>query len=138
MVATTTQIGDFAREVGGNAVDVHQILAPNTDPHDYEPRPDDVISTADAKIVFDNGDNLDAWMGKVVSDSGSDAKVVDLGTMVPVKLPGEASGPEASQYDPHWWHDPRNAEEAVRQIAAQLSAIDPKDKATFQANADAY
>jgi zinc/manganese transport system substrate-binding protein len=138
VVATTTQIGDFTREVGGDAVDVHQILAPNTDPHDYEPRPDDVTTTADAKIVFTNGDNLDAWMDKVVSDSGSDAKVVDLGADVPIKLPGESSGPEASQYDPHWWHDPRNAEAAVRQIEAQLSAIDPKDRATFEANAKAY
>jgi ABC-type Zn uptake system ZnuABC Zn-binding protein ZnuA/ABC-type Mn2+/Zn2+ transport system permease subunit len=138
VVATTTQIGDLARQVGGDAVDVSQILAPNTDPHDYEPRPDDVNNTADAKIVFDNGDNLDAWMGKVVSDSGSDAEVVDLGATVPVKLPGESSGPEASQYDPHWWHDPRNVEDVVRQIAAQLSAVDPANKATFEANAAAY
>jgi zinc/manganese transport system substrate-binding protein len=138
VVATTTQIGDFAREVGGDAADVHQILSPNTDPHDYEPRPDDVTTTADAKIIFENGDNLDAWMDKVVDDSGSGAKVVDLGAGVPVKLPGESSGPEASQYDPHWWHDPRNAEAAVRQIAAQLSAVDPADKATFEANAAAY
>ncbi|HEY6637625.1 MAG TPA: zinc ABC transporter substrate-binding protein [Solirubrobacterales bacterium] len=138
VVATTTQIGDFVRQVGGNAVDVHQILAPNTDPHDYEPRPDDVTTTADAKLVFENGDELDAWMGKVVDDSGSDAKIVDLGASVPVKLPGESSGPEASQYDPHWWHDPRNAEETVRQIATQLSAVEPKDKATFTANAAAY
>ena len=137
-VATTTQIGDFVREVGGNDVDVHQILAPNTDPHDYEPRPNDVTNAADAKVVFTNGDNLDSWMDKVVSDSGSDAKMVDLGATVPVKLPGESSGPEASQYDPHWWHDPRNAEEAVHQIAAQLSAIDPADKQTFEANAAAY
>jgi zinc/manganese transport system substrate-binding protein len=138
VVATTTQIGDFARQVGGDAVDVHQILSPNTDPHDYEPRPDDVTTTADAKIVFTNGDNLDSWMDKVVDDSGSDAKVVDLGTTAPVKLPGESSGPEASHYDPHWWHDPRNAEGAVRQIAAQLSAVDPADRATFEANAAAY
>jgi zinc/manganese transport system substrate-binding protein len=138
VVATTTQIGDFARQVGGDAIDVHQILAPNTDPHDYEPRPDDVTTTADAKIVFTNGDNLDAWMGKVVDDSGSDAKVVDLGAAVPVKLPGDSSGPEASQYDPHWWHDPRNAESAVRQIAEQLSAVDPADTAKFEANAAAY
>ena len=88
VVATTTQIGDFVREVGGDNVDVHQILAPNTDPHDYEPRPDDVTNTADAKIVFTNGDDLDSWMDKVVSDSGSDANVVDLGATVPVKLPG--------------------------------------------------
>jgi ABC-type Zn uptake system ZnuABC Zn-binding protein ZnuA/ABC-type Mn2+/Zn2+ transport system permease subunit len=138
VVATTTQIGDFVREVGGDAVDVHQILAPNTDPHDYEPRPDDVTTTADAKIVFTNGDELDAWMDKVIDDSGSDAKVVDLGTNVPVKLPGESSGPEASRYDPHWWHDPRNAEEAVQQIATQLSTIDPADRARFQANATTY
>jgi ABC-type Zn uptake system ZnuABC Zn-binding protein ZnuA/ABC-type Mn2+/Zn2+ transport system permease subunit len=137
-VATTTQIGDFAREVAGNAVDVHQILAPNTDPHDYEPRPDDVTTTAGAKIVFTNGDNLDAWMDKVVSDSGSDAKVVDLGATVPVNLPGESGGPEASRYNPHWWHDPRNAEEAVGQIATQLSQVDPHDEATFRANANAY
>ena len=39
VVATTTQIGDFARAVGGDAADVIQILQPNTDPHDYEPRP---------------------------------------------------------------------------------------------------
>jgi ABC-type Zn uptake system ZnuABC Zn-binding protein ZnuA len=138
VVATTTQIGDFVREVGGNAVDVHQILAPNTDPHDYEPRPDDVTTTADAKLVFENGDELDAWMSKVVDDSGSDAKIVNLGADVPVKLPGESSGPEASQYDPHWWHDPRNAEAAVRQIATQLSEADPGNRATFEANVAAY
>jgi zinc/manganese transport system substrate-binding protein len=138
VVATTTQIGDWTRIVGGDAVDVHQILAPNTDPHDYEPRPDDVADTADAKVVFTNGDNLDSWMDEVVSDSGSDAEVVDLGTSVPVKLPGESEGEEASRYDPHWWHDPRNAEAAVREIEAQLSAIDPADKATFEANAGAY
>ena len=138
VVATTTQIGDFVREVGGDKVDVHQILAPNTDPHDYEPRPDDVTATADAKLVFVSGDNLDAWMDKVVSDSGSDAKVVDLGAAVPVKLPGESSGPEASRYDPHWWHDPRNAEVAVQTIAAQLDAAEPKDRATFDSNAATY
>jgi zinc/manganese transport system substrate-binding protein len=138
VVATTTQIGDFVRGVGGDAVDVHQILTPNTDPHDYEPRPDDVTSTADAKIVFTNGDNLDTWMTKVVDDSGSGARVVDLGSGLPVKLPGESSGPEASQYDPHWWHDPRNAEAAVREIAGDLSEADPKDRATFEANARRY
>jgi ABC-type Zn uptake system ZnuABC Zn-binding protein ZnuA/ABC-type Mn2+/Zn2+ transport system permease subunit len=138
VVATTTQIGDWTRVVGGDAVDVHQILTPNTDPHDYEPRPDDVSATADAKVVFTNGDELDSWIDEVVSDSGSDAKVGDLGGSVPVKLPGEPEGEEASRFDPHWWHDPRNAEAAVRKIAAELSAVYPDDKATFEASANTY
>jgi ABC-type Zn uptake system ZnuABC Zn-binding protein ZnuA/ABC-type Mn2+/Zn2+ transport system permease subunit len=138
VVATTTQIADFARNVGGEAVDVHQILQPNTDPHEYEPRPGDVTATAGAKLVLDNGDNLDAWMGKVVSESGADARVVDLGAHLPVHVPGETSGPEASRYDPHWWHDPLNAEAAVREIRDAMIAADPSRQKAFQRNAAAY
>lgn len=138
VVATTTQLGDFVRNVGGEAVTVDQILQPNTDPHDYEPRPSDVEGAAEAKLVFASGDNLDAWVDQVVSDSGSDAEVIDLGAKVPIHLPGETSGAEASKYDPHWWHDPRNAEATVREIERALVGADPSHKAEFERNANAY
>jgi len=138
VVVTTTQLGDFVREVGGEAVEVDQILQPNTDPHDYEPRPSDVEDTAAAELVFASGDGLDAWIDQIVSDGGSEAEVVDLGAEVPVRLPGESTGEEASQYDPHWWHDPRNAEAAVGEIERALAAADPARKAEFRRNADAY
>jgi zinc/manganese transport system substrate-binding protein len=137
VVATTTQIGDWVREVGGDAVSVHQILQPNTDPHEYEPRPSDVEETATAELVFANGDDLDAWMDQIVSDGGSDATVVDLGAGVPERLPGEG-GEEASRFDPHWWHDPRNAEAAVSEIERRLAAADPSAKGEFERNADSY
>src|SRR5690349_12881171 len=70
VVATTTQIGDFARNVGGDHVVVHQLLKPNTDPHEYEPRPSDIRETADAKVVFESGDDLDNWAGDIVKKSG--------------------------------------------------------------------
>ena len=138
VVATTTQIGDFVREVGGDAVSVDQILQPNTDPHEYEPRPSDVAGAAEAKLVFASGDGLDEWIGQVVSDSGSEAEVVDLGAAVPERLPGESSGAEASRYDPHWWHDPRNAEAAVAEIERRLAAADPSHRREFERNARAY
>jgi len=138
VVATTTQIGDFVREVGGEAVAVDQVLQPNTDPHDYEPRPSDVADAAGAELVFASGEDLDSWIDQIVSDSGSDAEVIDLGARVPVRLPGEASGEEAFRYDPHWWHDPRNAEAAVRAIERALAAADPAQRAQFRRNAAAY
>jgi ABC-type Zn uptake system ZnuABC Zn-binding protein ZnuA/ABC-type Mn2+/Zn2+ transport system permease subunit len=138
VVVTTTQLGDFVREVGGEAVSVDQILQPNTDPHDYEPRPSDVEGAAGAELVFASGDGLDAWIDQIVSDSGSGAEVVDLGAEVPIRLPGESSGEEASEYDPHWWHDPRNAEAAVRAIERRLAAADPAHRTEFERNAGAY
>ncbi len=138
VVATTTQIGDWVREVGGEGVAVDQVLQPNTDPHEYDPRPSDVAAAADARLVFVNGDDLDAWMDQVVSDSGSGARTVDLGAIVPQRLPGESDSAEASEYDPHWWHDPRNAEVAVREIARRLATADPAHRRRFEHNAAAY
>jgi len=138
VVATTTQIADWTRAVGDGDVAVHQILQPNTNPHEYEPRPKDVEATAGARIVFENGDELDHWMGKVVSQAGGHPRVVVLGNAVPVRLPGEASGPEASRFDPHWWHDPRNAEAAVKVIQKALAAADPAHRSAYERRAAAY
>ena len=138
VVATTTQLGDWARAVGGPDAGVHQILQPNTDPHEYEPRPQDVEATAGAKIVLENGDELDHWLGKVVSQAGGKPRIVVLGRLVPVKLPGESSGPEASRFDPHWWHDPRNAEAAVEAIRDAFTAADPAHRAAYASRARAY
>lgn len=138
VVATTTQIGDWVKEVGGDAVDLHQILKPNSDPHEYEPRPADVEAAAGADAVFENGDDLDGWASKLLEEAGGDPKVVDLGTVVPERVPGEKSGPEASSYDPHWWHDPRNAERAVSSIRDTLTRLAPSEGRTFERNADSY
>jgi ABC-type Zn uptake system ZnuABC Zn-binding protein ZnuA/ABC-type Mn2+/Zn2+ transport system permease subunit len=128
VVATTTQIGDFARAVGGDAIDVHQILQPNSDPHDYEPRPADVQAAAGARLVLVNGDDLDAWAKKIVDEAGGHPMVVDLGTKVPVKRGS----------DPHWWHDPVNAQAAVSAVRGALVRADPGHKAAFARNAAAY
>ena len=138
VVATTTQLGDFARAVGGERAKVVQVLKANTDPHDYEPRPSDVRETANADVVLLNGDDLDRWMGDVVEAAGGDPKVVELGARVPVKVAGESEGPEASRHDPHWWHDPRNAQAAVTAIRDVLTKANPDARDVYARNAAAY
>jgi ABC-type Zn uptake system ZnuABC Zn-binding protein ZnuA len=138
VVVTTTPLGDVVRAVGGDAVDVHQILKPNTDPHDYEPRPKDIQETAGAKLVVTSGDNLDAWMGEVIDNAGGDPAVLDAGSGRPVTRPGEDAGPEAARFDPHWWHDPRNVEYATTRIRDALVKADPKATAKIDAGAEAY
>jgi zinc/manganese transport system substrate-binding protein len=138
VVVTTTQLGDIVRAVGGEAVAIHQILKPNTDPHDYEPRPKDIQQTADAELVVTSGDNLDAWMGEVLENAGGDPFVLDAGAGRPVTRAGDDTGPEASRFDPHWWHDPRNVEYATTRIRDALAKVDPKATAKIDAGAETY
>jgi zinc/manganese transport system substrate-binding protein len=132
VVATTTLVGDFVREVGGEAVEVEQILQPNSDPHEYEPRPSDVEAVAGAELVFTSGRGLDDWAAELVADSGGDARIVDLGSFGPIRLAGDG------EPDPHWWHDPRNVEAAVPGIEKALAGADPSHKTEFARNAKAY
>lgn len=138
VIATTTQLGDVVRNVGGNAVDVTQILKANTDPHEYEPRPADVTETTSAKLVVLSGDNLDRWMSDVVKQSATVATQLDVSKQLKITRPGQVSGAEASKYDPHWWHDPQNVETAVGQIRDALIKVDPASEATYVKNATAY
>jgi ABC-type Zn uptake system ZnuABC Zn-binding protein ZnuA len=128
VVATTTQLGDVVRAIGGDAVDVHQILRANTDPHDYEPRPKDIQATAGAKVVVTSGDDLDAWMSDVLDNAGGDPVVLDAGAGRPVARAG----------DPHWWHDPRNVVYAATRIRDALARADPERTAAIDRAATEY
>jgi len=127
VVATTTQLGDFARHVSGSRADVSQILPPNADPHDYEPRPSDARELERADVVLRSAGDLDEWLVELIESSGSEAATVEVSKSV-----HERKG------DPHWWQDPRNAAKAVGAIEAALVQADPAGRAEYERNADAY
>ncbi|MFL5825153.1 MAG: metal ABC transporter solute-binding protein, Zn/Mn family [Thermoleophilaceae bacterium] len=127
VVATTTQVADIARDVGGSDVSVEQILQPNTDPHEYEPRPGDAVAVSRAKVVLRSGGDVDTWLNGVLDQANTGATVVDLGASV--KRRGQ---------DPHWWQDPRNGELATQAVASALAAADPRHAAGYRQRAHAY
>ena len=125
VVATTTQVADLVRQVGGNRVSVDGMLRPGGDPHDYEPRPSDVAAVAKADVVFRSGGEVDDWLGDVIGNAGGDAEVVTLIDSV-----------RRLDDDPHWWQDPRNAVRAVEVIRARLARLDPGGRSTYRRNAE--
>ena len=124
VVATTTQAADLVRAVAGDRAQVRGVLAPNSDPHDYEIRPGDVKALARASLVVRSGGDLDEWLGGAIDSAGADAPVLDL--LDRVGAEGE---------DPHWWQDPRRAETAVTAIAGALAKADPEGASAYRANA---
>ena len=136
VVATTTQVADFARNIGGDRVEVTQILKPNVDPHDYEPSPADVQAVADADVVVDNGVGLERWLDQLISASGFDGAVTDTSTGLQIRH-GDG-GEEEAAGDPHIWHNPQNALIMCRTIAAAFSNADRADATYFAARLATY
>ncbi|WP_433729902.1 metal ABC transporter substrate-binding protein [Actinoplanes sp. CA-051413] len=144
VVATTPEVADFVRTIGGADVTVTQLIKPNVDPHEYEPTPADIQAVGAAKLVVKNGVGLEAWLDQTIESSGFRGTVVDASQGVTLREGGQEEGGEAEtghadeEHDPHIWHDPRNAKIMVTGIGKGLAAADPAHAATFAANLTAY
>jgi zinc/manganese transport system substrate-binding protein len=134
VVATTTQAADFTRNVGGNQVEVVQLLAANADPHEYEVRPRDVQALTDADLIVRSGGDLDEWLDDAIEGAGTKAPVLTLSD----KIKTIAASEEGEEFDPHWWQDPRNAVIAAGEIRAALDKADASHASLYGANAEAY
>jgi ABC-type Zn uptake system ZnuABC Zn-binding protein ZnuA len=131
VVATTTQVADFATNVGGDRVQVTSLLKPNLDAHDYEPSPADVEVIAHADVVLENGAGLESWLRDTITNSGFHGPLVDTSQGVRLRQVG-------GQPDPHIWQNPRNAQVMAANIQRALATADPADATVFQANLAAY
>jgi zinc/manganese transport system substrate-binding protein len=137
-VATISIIGDLARNVGGDRVEVTTLVGPNGDAHVYSPTPGDARELAAAAIVFVNGLGLEGWMTRLVTASGTKAPMVVVSKGVtPRRMPDE-DNPGKTVIDPHAWQSVADAKIYVANIRDGLDAIDPAGKAIYDANAQAY
>jgi ABC-type Zn uptake system ZnuABC Zn-binding protein ZnuA len=131
VVATTTQVADFAANVGGDRVRVTSLFKPNVDAHDYEPSPADIDAIARADLVVENGAGLETWLHDTVASSGFGGPVVDTSQGVRLRQVGR-------EPDPHIWQNPRNGQTMAANIEHALAKAEPADAGVFQANLDAY
>jgi manganese/iron transport system substrate-binding protein len=136
VVATTTQVQDFTRVIGGNKVEVTGILKPNVDAHDFEPSPADVDAIAKADILVINGVGLEHWLDDTVKSAGFKGTTVDTSKGVRIREGSDAKEEPAG--DPHIWQNPMNAKVMVANIEQALASADSADAGFFKANLDAY
>ena len=136
-VATIGQIADVVRNVAGDRVDLVGLMGPGIDPHLYRASEGDVVSLADADLVFYNGLHLEAKMADVFEKMGGTVTTVAVTDEIDrddLLNPPEFEG----AFDPHVWFDVsmwRSATEAIRDSFVE---IDPEHAESYEANARAY
>lgn len=138
VVATNSIIADMVKEVGKDQVSVHSIVPEGTDPHEYEPLPEDIKQASNAQIIFYNGLNLETgngWFEKLMTTA---KKKEDQDYFAVSKDVEAIHLTNSDQEDPHAWLDIANGILYVKQIQAVLSEKDPDNQTSYQKNADAY
>jgi ABC-type Zn uptake system ZnuABC Zn-binding protein ZnuA len=134
VTCTTTMIADLARNVGGGRIQVYCIMPPATDPHIYEPKPDDVMLFRKSDLILYNGLHLEGKMVQMIENAG--AKAVALAEDSRIK-PRESIG-AAGAPDPHCWWDARHFIVYAERARDALIRIDPNGAADYRARTDAY
>ena len=142
VVATYSIIYDLVKNVGGDKVDVHSMVPIGSNPHEYDPLPEDVLKTTDADVVFYNGLNLEegnSWFNKLLKTSdkdGKDAPVYRVSEGVKA-IHLESKGLE-EEPDPHAWLNIENGIIYVENIRDALIKEDPDNKEYYEKNAEKY
>jgi manganese/iron transport system substrate-binding protein len=135
VVATTSIVADVVRTIGGDRVDVIELMPLGADPHDFQPTPQDAAVIGNAHVVFINGAGLETFIEKLLQNAGENTPVVPVSYGVDLLTLQEGG---SSEDDPHVWFDPNNVKTWVTNIRSALSALDPDGEAAYGENADAY
>lgn len=124
VVASFFPIYEFAKQVGGDRVNIITLIPAGVEPHDYEPTIQQLQQAENADVVFFNGLGFeDSWIDRVTNDNLVDTSVY-------------SNLSQGSQIrNPHIWLDPVFAKAQVQQIEKALIEIDPNNKLYYQRNA---
>jgi manganese/iron transport system substrate-binding protein len=138
VVATTSIIGDVVKNVGGDLIDLTTLIPVGSDPHSYEPVPQDIARVADADVIFVNGAGLEESLLRTIKNAGEGSQVISLSDGIQLIQPTSQSTPEHTGGDPHVWTDPTLVKDWVDKITQVLSERDPANAAAYQSNAKEY
>ena len=130
-VGAENQYANVIAQVGGQYVRVTALLRnPRTDPYTFVASIAAARQGGDARLVVQNGLGYDAFMNTIEDATPSGSRVViDVRRLL--KLPDRTP-------NPHLWYDPATMPKVAREIARDLSAVQPQHARYFTRNADAF
>lgn len=134
VVATIGVLADWARQVGGDRIEVTTLLSGNESPHTYEATPQAAQALARADVLLEIGLGLEDWLEPVVENAGNTKlAVVTAADEVTDVIAGDER--EHGAGNPHVWLDPECAKRTAAAIGRALAARDPKGERAYAAGA---
>lgn len=103
---------DFARTIGGDDVELYNIVPTGTEPHDFEPTAADIAKLNKADVFIYNG-GIDEWAEKVADTLPETVSIIRASDLI-----------NADGADPHVWLNLYNAQMQSEAIYKAFSTAD--------------
>lgn len=140
---------DFARQVGGDNVDLTMLLKPGTESHNYDPTPQDIIKIQNCDLFIYVGGESDEWVKDILeSNDSKPKKIISLMDCVDTVQEEIVEGMEQDkdedddshkiEYDEHVWTSPKNAIIISKKISSALIELDKDNEKTYEKNTTEY
>ncbi len=137
IVVTVGMVGDIVRNVGGDHVDVTQLMGSGIDPHSHTPKRHEVQQMMQADMIVYNGLHLEGKMTDTLARLAKTQRVFAVTStfdQTQLLAPDES----LSNSDPHVWMDVSLWSQAVDAVASELAEFDPTNASDYRANAKKY
>lgn len=141
VISSFSILTDMVEEIGGEYVDVHNLVPIGTDPHEYEPLPEDIKAATDADILLYNGLNLEGgkngWFFRLVNSvNQSDEKVYEISKDVDPMYIADEKGQQ--EVNPHAFISPKVGVKMAEAIREALIEAKPDQEEYFNQTAAEY
>lgn len=134
VVCTTSFLADISAQVLGEEGAVTSILPIGTDPHIYDPVPEDSRTIAEADLLIKNGLTLEGWLEEMMANTGRPIPSV----IATEGIEAIQSAEHANTFDPHAWMNPLLVIRYAANIRDGLIAVRPSRAAQFEVNFQEY
>lgn len=131
---------EFTEAVGGDKVEISTIIPDGTEPHDFEPKAQDLVGLSTAKVFVYSGFGMESWADKAVQSANNpDLVTVEASKGAePIKNTDPSEIEEHGQYDPHIWLSLKGAEIETKNIKDGLVKADPSNKEYYEKNCNDF
>lgn len=142
---------DFASKVGGDKVNIVNMVPAGTEPHDWEPTASDVSGLENAAVFIYNGAGMEHWVEDVLKSLQNKELIAVEASKGLTLMEGhhdhededehkeeDKHSEEEEEYDPHVWLSPLNAKQQMENIKNSFIQADPGNKDYYEANYTKY
>ncbi|MDG9783164.1 MULTISPECIES: metal ABC transporter solute-binding protein, Zn/Mn family [Pseudomonadaceae] len=135
VVTTFSILADITREIGGDDIQLTNLVGADADAHVFEPAPAQVRAVLEADLVIANGLGFEPWLERLLANGEARGTRIDASKGV---VPMTVLEDDQRLVDPHAWQSLGNAEIYARNITQALVQLVPARAAAFEARRDSW